>query len=83
MAVAAEVIAGVLIVVLLLATALTLFVGVMGAVFGEGFERCSECGHWTLAVKGTVHPHGCPGTVYEHVTHVVGAAFQRVHLRHH
>lgn len=83
MAVAAEVIAGMLIGVLLVATALTLFVGIMGAVFSEGFERCTRCGHWTLGLQGRAHPHGCPGTLYEHAAHVVQVAFHHVHLRHH
>lgn len=83
MAVAAEVIAGMLIGVLLVATALTLFVGIMGAVFSEGFERCTRCGHWTLGLQGMAHPHGCPGTLYEQAAHVVQVAFHHVHLRHH
>lgn len=83
MAVAAEVIAAILVALLLLATALTLLIGIMGAVFGEGFERCPHCGHHTLAVMGQTHPHGCPGTLAEHAAHLVHAAFHRVHLRHH
>jgi hypothetical protein len=86
MAVAAEVIAGILIAVLLVATALGLFVGIMGAVFSEGFERCTRCGHWTLGVEGMAHPHGCPDTLYGHGAHAVQAAFHRAHiqrLRHH
>jgi hypothetical protein len=83
MAVAAEVVAGILIAVLLLATALTLFVGIMGALFSEGFERCAQCGHWTLAMKGLTHPHGCPETLHEHVAHLVHGALHNVHLRHH
>jgi hypothetical protein len=82
-AVAAEVIAGLLIAMLLLATALTLFVGLMGALFSEGFERCPRCGHWTLGIAGTAHPGGCPGSLSEHLVHVVRAAFRHVHLRHH
>ncbi|HEY1651684.1 MAG TPA: hypothetical protein VGG09_07355 [Acidimicrobiales bacterium] len=83
MAVAAEVVAGVLIALLLLVTALTLFVGIMGAVFSEGFERCPRCGHRTLAMKGMAHPHGCPETLSEHALHLVHAAFHHVRLRHH
>lgn len=83
MAVAAEVIAGILVAILLVATALTLVVGIMGAVFSEGFERCARCGHWTLGVDGMAHPHGCPGSFYEHGAHLVQAAFHRAHLRHH
>jgi hypothetical protein len=83
MAVAAEVIATILIALLLLATAITLFVGIMGALFAEGFERCPRCGHWTIAVVGLAHPHGCPGTAYEHVAHLVGSAAHHVPLRHH
>ena len=83
MAVAAEVIAGMLIAILLVVTALTLFVGIMGAVFSEGFERCRSCGHWTLAIRGTAHPRGCPDAFHEHALHVVHAAVHNVHLRHH
>ena len=83
MVIAAEVIAGILIAVLLVATALTLLVGVLGAVFSESFRRCGHCGHWTLGVEGGTHPHGCPGTLYEHAAHVVQTAFHGVHLRHH
>jgi hypothetical protein len=83
MAVAAEVIAGILIALLLVATALTLFVGIMGAVFSEGFERCTRCGHSTLGLEGMAHPHGCPGTFHEHGAHIVQAAFHHAHLRHH
>jgi len=82
MAIAAEVIAGILIAVLLAATALGLFVGVMGAVLSEGFERCGRCGHWTLDVHGKAHPHGCPTTRYEQGAHVVQAAFHRAHVLH-
>lgn len=81
MAVAAEVIAGILIALLLVATALGLFVGIMGAVFSEGFERCTRCGHWTLGVHGMAHPQGCPVTFYGHGAHVLQAAFHRAHLR--
>lgn len=83
MAVAAEVIAGVLIAALLVATAFTLFVGMVGTPFSEGFERCDRCGHWTLDFRGVTHPHGCPGTVFEHVAHAVEVAFHGAHLRHH
>ncbi|HEY6474915.1 MAG TPA: hypothetical protein VIY26_18625 [Acidimicrobiales bacterium] len=83
MAVGAEVIAGILVALLLLATALTLFLGFMGAVFGERVERCSRCGRRTLAVKGQAHPHGCPQTAAEHAAHVVHAASHHVPLRHH
>lgn len=83
MAGAAEVIAGILIGILLAVTALTLFVGLMGTVLSEGVERCTRCGHWTLGYHGTTHPHGCPGTLYEHAAHVIEAAFHHVHLRHH
>jgi hypothetical protein len=83
MAVAAEVIAGILIAVLLVATAFTLVVGIMGALFSEGFERCDDCGHRTLGLEGMAHPHGCPGTLHEHAAHVVRVAFRGVHLRHH
>jgi hypothetical protein len=83
MAVAAEVIAGILVAVLLLATAFTLVVGIMGALFSEGFERCARCSHWTLAMKGLTHPNGCPETLHEHAAHLVHAAFHDVHLRHH
>jgi len=55
----------------------------MGALFSEGFERCDRCGHWTLGLHGLTHPHGCPGTLYEHAAHVVYVAFHRAHLRHH
>jgi hypothetical protein len=83
MAVVAEVIAGILIAVLLVATALSLFVGLMGTVFSEGIERCTRCGHWTLGYHGLTHPQGCPGTLYEDAAHVLQAAFHHVHLRHH
>lgn len=83
MAVAAEVIAGILIAILLVVTALTLLVGIMGALFSEGFERCPRCEHWTLGMRGVAHPHGCPDNLFEHTAHVVQAAFHHVHLRHH
>lgn len=85
MAVAAEVVAGILIAILLVVTALTLFVGIMGAVFSEGFERCDRCGHWTVGFEGMAHPHGCPGSAYEHAAHLVQAALHQVqvHLRQH
>jgi hypothetical protein len=83
MAGAAEVVAGILTAILLVATALTLFVGIMGALFSEGFERCPRCSHWTLGLEGMAHPNGCLATFYEHGAHVVRAAFHHVHLRHH
>lgn len=83
MAVGAEVIAAILVALLLLTTALTLFLGFMGAVFGERVERGPRCGHRTLAMKGPAHPHGCPDTLVEHAAHLVHAAFRDVHLRHH
>ena len=83
MAVAAQVVVWILVALLLGATAFPLLVGIMGALFSEGFERCDRCGHWTLGFEGMAHPQGCPGTLYEHVAHVVEVAFHRVHLRHH
>lgn len=83
MAVAAEVIAGILVAILLAVTALTLFVGIMGALFSEGFVRCPRCSHWTLGMAGLAHPQGCPGTLYEHGAHLVQVAFHHTHLRHH
>ena len=82
MAVGAEVIAAILVALLLFATALTLFLGFMGAVIGEHVERCPRCGHRTLAVKGQAHPHGCPDALVEHAARPVHAAFHDVHLRH-
>lgn len=83
MAVATEVIAGILIAILLIVTAFTLFVGVMGALFSEGFERCPHCGRWTLGLVGMAHPRGCPDTFSAQVTHVVRAALHHVPLGHH
>ena len=83
MAVAAEMITKILVALLLVATAFTPLVGIMGALFSEGFERCDRCGHWTLGLHGLTRPHGCPGTLYEHAAHVVYVAFHRAHLRHH
>ena len=83
MAIAAEVIAGIFVVVLLAATALAMLVGILGGVFGEGFERCERCRHITLSFEGRPHPGGCPATLHQHVAHVVGVTFHGVHLRHH
>jgi hypothetical protein len=83
MAVAAEVITTILVVVLLLATAVTMVIGILGGVFGEGFERCPQCRRVTLCVKGQTHPAGCPATLHEHLEHLVDATFRGVHLRHH
>jgi len=83
MAVAAEAITTVLVVVLLSATAATMLIGILGGVFGEGFERCRRCGHLTLCCKGQAHPFGCPASVHEHVVHLVDATVRGVHLRHH
>ena len=83
MTVAAEVIVGILIAALLVATALALFVGLMGALFSEGFQKCQRCGHWTLGFQGTTHLHGCPGSFYEHGAHILQVAFHHAHVRQH
>ena len=83
MAVAAEVITSVLVVVLLLATVLTMVVGILGSVFGEGFERCRQCGRVTFCIKGQTHPAGCPAPLHEHLAHLVDATVHGVHLRPH
>lgn len=83
MAMAAEVIAGILVVLLLLATVFALVIGTLGGVFGEGFERCRRCGHLTLSIGGDTHPSGCPVTLYAHATHVTHAAIRHAHVRHH
>jgi hypothetical protein len=83
MAMAAEVITGILVVILLVATAFAMVAGILGGVFGEGFERCGRCGHLTLGIRGHAHPKGCPDTLPGHLVHVVHSAFHDVHLRHH
>ncbi len=83
MAMTAEVIAGILVVLLLVATVLALVIGTLGGVFGEGFERCGRCGRLTLSIKGEAHPDGCPVTPYSQVTHVAHAAMHHAHFRHH
>lgn len=83
MAVAAEVIAAILIALLLAATAFAMVIGILGGVFGEGFERCTRCRHVTLGMHGQAHPYGCPETLRQHLTHVVEVALHDVHLRHH
>jgi hypothetical protein len=83
MAVAAEVIAAILITVLLAATAFAMMIGILGGVFGEGFERCARCQHLTQSMHSQAHPYGCLETVRQHVMHAVEVAFHDVHLRHH
>ena len=83
MAVAADAIAAILIALLLAATAFAMVIGILGGVFGEGFERSGRCGHLTLGMHGQAHPYGCPETWRQHVAHLVEAAFHGVHLRHH
>jgi hypothetical protein len=83
MAVAAEVIAAILIAVLLAATAFAMMIGILGGVFGEGFERCARCGHMTLSMHRQAHQFGCPETVRQHLLHAVEVAFHDLHLRHH
>ncbi len=85
MSIVAEVIAAILVALLLAVSAFALLVGILGSVFGEGFARCARCGHFTLGSAGHLHPHGCPRTFHQHLTHVVrvtDAAFRTVHLRH-
>jgi hypothetical protein len=83
MAVAAEVIAAILIAALLAATAFAMVIGILGGVFGEGFERCARCRQLTLSMHGQAHPYGCPDTVRQHLMHAVEVAFHDVHVRHH
>lgn len=71
--------------VLLLAAAFAFVVGIMGVLFSEGVERCPRCGHWSFVLGPTIHPDGCPETLFEHAehaVHVAQTAFRRVHLRH-
>ena len=51
MAVAAEMITKILVALLLVATAFTPLVGIMGALLSEGFERCDHYGHGRSASK--------------------------------
>ena len=83
MAVAAEVVAAILIAGLLAATAFALTIGILGGVFGEGFERCARCGRVALSMHGAAHSGGCPETLRQHVRHLVGVAVHDVRVRHH
>jgi hypothetical protein len=82
MAVAAEVVTTILVVALVAAMALAMFVGILGAVFGEGFERCPRCKRMTMSVHGHAHPGGCPTGLHAHAVHLVDSTFRSLHLRH-
>jgi hypothetical protein len=70
-------------VLLLAATSLALFLGLVGGLAGERFERCPRCKHFGLTVGGRMHGDGCPSTLHRRLVHLAHASFHDLHLRHH
>lgn len=66
-----EVIAGILVLSLVGATAAAAVIGLLTLLTGERFARCARCHHFAISVQDQMHPSGCPTTVGQQLTHFV------------
>lgn len=82
MALAAEVVGGILAAVLLVLTMVALWVG-YGALFGGRVGKCPRCGRFAVTVGRQFHPGGCPISLQQHIESLGSAWSHEVHFRHH